>query len=135
MKSSPPGASTRTSSASSGVPTRSRFLCRFFHHGSGKCTNTRAMDPAAKRGSTSRAVPRATGGTPAVPLDDAFIHFQYARSFWEGRGFAFTAGAAPVPGATSLLWPLLLTLPYGLGFRAEHLIWVAWAFGWVSLGL
>ncbi len=35
---------------------------------------------------TSRAVLRTTGGVPAVPLDDAFIHFQYARSFWEGRG-------------------------------------------------
>ena len=84
---------------------------------------------------TTRAVLRATGGVAAVPLDDAFIHFQYARSFWEGRGFAFTAGAAPVAGATSLLWPALLTLPYGFGFRAEHLIWAAWAFGWVSLGM
>jgi hypothetical protein len=76
-----------------------------------------------------------TGGVPAVPLDDTFIHFQYARSFWEGRGFAYTEGAEPVSGATSLLWPLLLTLPYGLGFRAESLIWVAWAFGWVALGM
>lgn len=84
---------------------------------------------------STRAVLRATGGVPAVPLDDAFIHFEYARSFWQGRGFAFTAGAAPVPGATSLLWPALLTLPYGLGLRAERLIWAAWAFGWVSLGM
>jgi hypothetical protein len=82
-----------------------------------------------------RRVLAATGGVPAVPLDDAFIHFQYARSFWEGRGFAYTPGAEPVPGATSLLWPLLLTLPYGVGFRAEHLIWVAWAFGFGALGL
>jgi hypothetical protein len=84
---------------------------------------------------TTRAVLRATGGVAAVPLDDAFIHFQYARSFWEGRGFAFTPGAAPVPGATSLLWPLLLALPYGCGLRAEHVIWAAWAFSWVSLAL
>jgi hypothetical protein len=84
---------------------------------------------------STRAVLRATGGVPAVPLDDAFIHFEYARSFWQGRGFAFTPGAAPVPGATSLLWPALLTLPYGLGLRAERLIWAAWAFGWVALGM
>jgi hypothetical protein len=84
---------------------------------------------------STRAVLRATGGVPAVPLDDAFIHFEYARSFWEGRGFAFTAGAAPVPGATSLLWPALLTLPYGLGLRAERVIWAAWTFGWLALAM
>ena len=84
---------------------------------------------------TLRSVLRATGGVPAVPLDDAFIHFEYARSFWEGRGFAYTQGAAPVPGATSLLWPLLFTLPYGLGLRAERVIWAAWLFGWAALGM
>jgi hypothetical protein len=84
---------------------------------------------------STRAILRATGGVPAVPLDDAFIHFEYARSFWEGRGFAFTPGAAPAPGATSLLWPALLTLPYGFGLRAEQIIWAAWAFGWVALGM
>jgi len=82
-----------------------------------------------------RSVLHATGGVPAVPLDDAFIHFEYARSFWEGRGFAYTQGAAPVAGATSLLWPLLLTAPYALGLRAERLIWAAWAFGWAALGM
>jgi hypothetical protein len=80
-----------------------------------------------------RSVLATTGGEPAVPLDDAFIHFQYARSFWEGRGFAYTPGADPAPGATSLLWPLLLALPYGLGLRGELVIWAAWLFGWVSL--
>ncbi len=84
---------------------------------------------------TLRSVLRATGGVPAVPLDDAFIHFEYARSFWEGRGFAYSPGAAPVPGATSLLWPALFTLPYGLGLRGERVIWVAWLLGWTALGL
>jgi hypothetical protein len=81
-----------------------------------------------------RAVLEATGGTPAVPLDDAFIHFQYARSFWEGRGLSYSPGAEPAAGATSLLWPLLLTLPYGLGLREESIIWAAWLFGFVALG-
>jgi len=80
-----------------------------------------------------RSVLSATGGEPAVPLDDAFIHFQYARSFWEGRGFSYTPDAAPAPGATSLLWPLLLTLPYGFGLRGELVILAAWAFGWLAL--
>jgi hypothetical protein len=83
----------------------------------------------------TRSVLNATGGSPAVPLDDAFIHFQYARSLWEGRFLAFSPGAEPAAGATSLLWPLVLTIAYGLGLHAEHLIWAAWALGWVSLGL
>ncbi len=83
----------------------------------------------------TRAILHATGGEPAVPLDDAFIHFQYARSFWEGHGLAYAPGGAPVPGATSLLWPFLLSVPYGLGLRGTSIIWAAWAFGWVSLGL
>ena len=83
----------------------------------------------------ARAILRATGGVPAVPLDDAFIHFQYARSLWEGRGLSFSPGAEPVAGATSLLWPLLLTLPYGLGLRAERIIWAAWALGFAALGM
>lgn len=79
-----------------------------------------------------RAILRATGGEPAVPLDDAFIHFQYARSFWEGRGFAYSPGAEPAAGATSLLWPAAIALPYGLGLRGELVIWAAWAFGWAA---
>ncbi len=81
-----------------------------------------------------RSVLSANGGEPAVPLDDAYIHFQYARSFWEGRGFAFTEGSIPAPGATSLLWPAALALFYGLGLRAENVIWAAWLLGFVSLG-
>jgi hypothetical protein len=80
-----------------------------------------------------RGILRATGGEPAVPLDDAFIHFQYARSFWEGRGFAYSPGAEPAAGATSLLWPAALALPYGLGLRGELVIWAAWALGWAGL--
>jgi hypothetical protein len=83
----------------------------------------------------ARAVLRTTGGVPAVPLDDAFIHFQYARALWEGHGLSFSPGAEPVAGATSLLWPLLLAVPYGLGLRAERIIWAAWALGFAALGL
>jgi hypothetical protein len=82
-----------------------------------------------------RAILAKTGGPAAVPLDDAYIHFQYARSFAELRPFVYSPGAEPVPGATSLLWPLLLAPFWGVGLRGTTLIWAAWALSWVSLGL
>jgi hypothetical protein len=77
----------------------------------------------------------ANGGAPAVPLDDSYIHFQFARSFANGHPFVYSPGAAPVAGATSLLWPLLLALPQLLGVRGLALIPWAWGFGFVALGL
>ena len=76
-----------------------------------------------------------TGGVAAVPLDDTFIHFQYARSFAQLKPLVFSPGAEPVPGATSLLWPLLLAPFWAVGLRGTALIWVAWMLSWVSLGL
>ncbi|MET0790244.1 MAG: hypothetical protein ABW061_01870 [Polyangiaceae bacterium] len=83
----------------------------------------------------ARAVLGATGGTPAVPLDDSYIHFQFARSFAEGHPFVFSPGTAPVPGATSLLWPLLLAIPRLLGVHGSAIIPWAWGFGFFALGL
>ena len=82
-----------------------------------------------------RAVLAANGGVPAVPLDDSYIHFQFARSFAEGHPFVYSPGAAPVAGATSLLWPLLLALPQLLGAHGTALIPWAWGFGFLALGL
>jgi hypothetical protein len=84
---------------------------------------------------TVRRILQATGGEPAAALDDSFIHFQYARSFATLSPFEYSPGAAPTPGATSLLWPLLLAVPYALGLREEHLLWAAWLYAYVSLGL
>src|SRR5690348_9165047 len=42
-----------------------------------------------------------------VPLDDAYIHFQYARNLATGHGFAFNPDQA-MPGSTSPLWVVLL---------------------------
>ena len=78
---------------------------------------------------------RSVAGGPAVPLDDSYIHFQYARSIAELHPFRYTEGAAPTPGATSLLWPLVLAPFYAVGFRAERLVWIVWALGFVALGL
>jgi len=84
---------------------------------------------------TLHEVLTATGGTPAVPLDDSYIHFQFARSFAEGHPFVYSPGAAPVAGATSLLWPLALALPQLFGTRGSDLIFWAWGFGFLGLGL
>lgn len=72
---------------------------------------------------------------PAVPLDDTYIHFQYARALAELHPFRYTAGAEPTPGATSLLWPALLAPFHAVGLRGARLIWAAWALGFLSLGL
>lgn len=76
-----------------------------------------------------------TGGDPAVPLDDAFIHFTYARSFATFRPLVYWPGEPATSGATSLLWPLLLAPFWVLGLRGLALIWPAWGLGWIFLGL
>lgn len=71
---------------------------------------------------------RATGlPTPILPLDDAYIHFQYARALAEGYPFRYNPDQPPTSGATSLLYPFVLALGYRLGFIGEALAW--WALG------
>jgi hypothetical protein len=72
-------------------------------------------------------------GHPAVPLDDAFIHFQYARNLASGQFFHYAPGQGYVSGATSLLWPVLLAPFYLVGFRGLSIIWVAWILGFAAL--
>ncbi len=48
-----------------------------------------------------------TGGIIGVPLDDAWIHFQFARNISQGNGFSFNPGQA-TPGSTAPLWTLIL---------------------------
>ena len=83
----------------------------------------------------TRAILEKTGGEPAVPLDDAFIHFQYARSFARLEPFAYTPGAEPTAGATSLFWPLVLAPFAALGFEGTAMVWPAWVFGWLAFGM
>jgi hypothetical protein len=83
---------------------------------------------------TTRTILAKTG-EPAVPLDDAYIHFQYARALAEGRFFAFQPGEGYTSGATSLLWPAMLAPFYLLGLRDTAIIWAAWLWGWLFLGL
>lgn len=81
-----------------------------------------------------RSVLHLTGGEPAVPLDDSYIHFQYARAWAELHPFTYAEGAK-APGATSLLWPVLLAPFWAVGFKGSALCWIAWGFGFASLGL
>jgi hypothetical protein len=84
---------------------------------------------------TTRAILAKTGNEPAVPLDDSFIHFEFARSFARLHPLEYGANAAPTPGATSLLWPLLLAPGHWVGLGGTKLIWLAWALDWAALGL
>lgn len=60
-----------------------------------------------------------TEGRLAVPLDDTWIHFQFARNISQGHGFSFNPGD-PQPGSTAPLWTLLLSV-VGL-FSQEFLL-------------
>ncbi|HET7541089.1 MAG TPA: hypothetical protein VFK05_14500 [Polyangiaceae bacterium] len=64
-------------------------------------------------------------GTWSAPLDDVFIHFDFARETARGRPFQWSEGAGYSSGGTSLLYPFVLALGYLLGFRKLDLM--AWA--------
>ncbi len=46
-------------------------------------------------------------GVEAFPLDDSWIHLQFARNLAEGHGFSYNPGV-PVSGSTAPLWTLAL---------------------------
>lgn len=60
-----------------------------------------------------------TGGIIGAPLDDAWIHFQFARNLSQGQGFSFNPGQ-PTPGSTAPLWTIILAA-VSL-FSADYLI-------------
>jgi len=59
---------------------------------------------------------RFTDGQGGVPLDDAWIHFQFARNLARGDGLSFNPGQ-PTSGSTAPLWTLLLAGIYFVGGR------------------
>lgn len=62
----------------------------------------------------------------SAPLDDVFIHFDYARSFARGFPFHWSEGNGYSSGNTSLTYPIALALGYWIGFRGLSLmIWAA----------
>lgn len=68
-----------------------------------------------------------TEGELGVPLDDAWIHFQFARNISQGNGFSFNAGE-PTPGSTAPLWTVLLA---GIGLMSHEFL--TWAIGLSAL--
>jgi hypothetical protein len=66
-----------------------------------------------------------THGEWSAPLDDVFIHFDYARSTARGYPFQWSPGNGYSSGNTSVLYPFALALGYLAGFRAQAL--VVWA--------
>lgn len=52
---------------------------------------------------------------PGFPLDDSWIHLQFARNLAEGHGFSFNAGEL-VSGSTAPLWTIVLAMPLAAGF-------------------
>jgi len=73
-------------------------------------------------------------GHPAVPLDDSFIHFQYAKRLAGGHFFSYSEGDGYTSGATSFVWPFLLAPFYLVGLHDLSIIWGAWALGFLALG-
>ena len=76
-----------------------------------------------------------TGGRLALPLDDSFIYFQYARQAAQGHFLEYNTGAEPTAGATSLLYTLLLVPGFWLGLDGMGIALYALVLGVVWLGL
>jgi hypothetical protein len=67
-----------------------------------------------------------TRGEWSAPLDDVFIHFDYARAAARGYPFQWSEGNGYSSGSTSVLYPFALALGYWGGFRGpELMIWAA----------
>lgn len=60
---------------------------------------------------------RGADGWPLMPVDDAYIHFQYAKQAATGQPFVYVAGDPATSGATSLVYPWLLAGGWLLGWR------------------
>lgn len=76
-----------------------------------------------------------SGQGVVMPLDDAYIHFQYARQLANGQPYIYNPGLPPTSGATSFLYPYLLAIGSLLGFSGQSLgVW-AMVIGFVALAL
>ena len=69
--------------------------------------------------------PLAAASDWSGPLDDVFIHFDFARSSARGHPFEWSEGNGYSSGGTSLLYPFVLSIGYWIGFRKLSLM--VWA--------
>ena len=75
-------------------------------------------------------------GPWSAPLDDVFIHFDFARATARGYPFQWSQGNGYSTGGTSLLYPFVLAFGYWLGFRKLWLmVWAAMVASVSVLGL
>jgi hypothetical protein len=72
-------------------------------------------------------------GEFVLPLDDVYIHFQYAKQIVLGQPYVYNPGQPPTSGATSFLYPYLLAFGYLIGFQELRLS--LWAMGIGALAL
>jgi hypothetical protein len=71
------------------------------------------------------ALPAGRGFFPA-PLDDVYIHFDFARSLASGHPFEWIPGQGYSSGETAPLYAFLLAVGYLIGFRGALLgVWAA----------
>ncbi|MEJ8281870.1 hypothetical protein [Pseudonocardia spirodelae] len=68
-------------------------------------------------------------GSLVPPLDDVYIHLQYARRLGDGEPLRYQPGAEITTGASSLLWMALLGAAHAVGFDGRWLLAVAVAGG------
>ncbi len=74
-----------------------------------------------------------SGGDIVMPLDDAYIHFQYAKQMVNGEPYVYVPGGEPTSGATSFIYPYVLAIGYAVGFDGLSL--GLWAMGIGALSL
>lgn len=74
-------------------------------------------------------------GDIVMPLDDVYIHFQYARQLALGEPYIYNTGDLATSGATSFIYPYILAIGYGLGFKGLNLgLWAMFVGGVALLG-
>ncbi|MCQ3928874.1 MAG: hypothetical protein DPW16_00315 [Chloroflexi bacterium] len=74
----------------------------------------------------------ASDGPLLMPLDDTYIHFQYARQMASAEPYVYSPGDDPTSGATSFLYTPLLAIGYLIGFHGLSLAYWAVAIGSLS---
>lgn len=79
------------------------------------------------------AMKEQTVGEWSAPLDDTFIHFDYARSAARGHPFEWSIGNGYSSGSTSTTYPLVLAVGWAAGFREQRLVSWAMAIACISL--
>jgi hypothetical protein len=74
-----------------------------------------------------------TGGEYSAPLDDVWIHFDYARAAARGYPLQWSEGNGISSGNTSVLYPFVLALGWAAGQRDERLMKWALIVAFVSV--